>query len=70
MSPSEVRARYESIYQPYFEDMGISGFNFSKLAYYVYQNYEDAVKLNRQLTVQNWMDTMRASKEDVYKRQV
>ncbi len=64
IAPAEVRARYESIYQPYFEDMGISGFNFSKLAYYVYQNYEDAVKLNRQLTVQNWMDTMRTSKED------
>lgn len=42
IAPPVIKQRYEEIYVPYFEEMGVTGLNFEMLGYYLYYyNYAE-----------------------------
>ncbi|MBE5816497.1 MAG: hypothetical protein E7315_02085 [Clostridiales bacterium] len=64
VSPLAVLDRYENVYARYFENTGISGFNFQYIGYHVYHNYARSNRISRTTTIELWQSTLAQAKED------
>ncbi len=64
IAPPVIQSRYEDIYQPYFEDTGISGFNLQRMAYYFYYYNYDGVRYYRDDAVTHFSEIMSQMKKD------
>lgn len=70
VAPVRVLERYSDIYYSYFKDTGISGFNYERLAYYLFEFSYAQVHYDRSDTKELFTNLLKESKEDFGKNAV
>ena len=63
-APPVMYERYTDIYYDYFKDMGISGFNYEMLGYFLYDFSYDLTHYNKEDTKEYFEGILADSKED------